>query len=322
VRAAAVGIAVLVATAVGGGKAPRIGVVTFGAAGSRILVHDGRWRRVATFATAPVVAPNGHRVAYVANRTLFVARLDGTHAKRIVTSCRRDHCAAPSAAWSSDGSRVAYAAGTTRGPRIGIATATGRVVRDLTPRRRDVYRVLGWSSDRRWIAVETRDEYFPTGLWLLRASGGERRRLMRYADPHHDFVHVTWSPRGALLAISAAATGFPGFAIYDAAARRFGVRRTSCGKPSICLATSAIWSPDGTSVLFGTAAGIVRLAAQGGRPRLVSRLPDLALQAWRGDRVLATHYGDAGVFDPRTGTFTVLRPTFPDTPESMFWISP
>jgi len=91
--------------------------------------------------------------------------------------------------WSPDGKRLVF----DDGRRIAIIDADGRNVRYLTNRRWG-YTDPTWPPDGRWIAFVRHHTKRPSGaswpgdVWLMNASGGHQRLLIRNA------TQPAWKP--------------------------------------------------------------------------------------------------------------------------------
>src|SRR5437762_1549873 len=218
-----------------------------------VVEGGGRW------------SPDGTQVAFAAELEdgfgLYVVPAGGG-GPRLVTRHRGEIAAI---AWSPDGSLLAYSAPVDPGDpdETGPAPPPEPVVRVT---RRPDYKLdgRGYLDDRRH------------QVFLVPASGGERRRLTAWPREH---TAPAWSPDGVRLATVSAVTGHSQLCVADVASgllHRAGRDRGMVGLMA--------WSPDSSRLLLGRRApgperrrgrralradGIgVRLAARSGRVRI------------------------------------------------------
>jgi dipeptidyl aminopeptidase/acylaminoacyl peptidase len=171
----------------------------------------------------PVVSPRGDRVAFVKDRSVWVAAVDGSAPARRLFSARGENGGLE---WSPDGSRLAFVSGrgdhsfvgVFRGDSTPIVWLAPSTSRDYSPR---------WSPDGRRIAFVRRagtggapdsvlaQRHQPWALWTADAATGEGRLLWRSPETlrgslptTHGGVNLHWAAGGRIVFLSYQ-TGWP-----------------------------------------------------------------------------------------------------------------
>jgi hypothetical protein len=145
------------------------------------------------------------------------------------------------------------------------------------------------SRNRRWIAafgsnVRTAE----TGLFLIDAQSGERRRVAPFTSPNYNELYLAWSPDSSTLAIHAYEPGVspPNYDIYVIDVEGDQPRRITSDPASD---RAAVWSPDGAQIAFVSErsgrASVWVMDADGANARDLVRSPELAcdVPAWSPD---------------------------------------
>jgi Tol biopolymer transport system component len=158
----------------------------------------------AGFVTArPAPSPDGSRIAFqIYTRDLDVSRIyvvnaDGTSA-HVVTPIEDGSYINTSAAWSPDGSKLAFAAGTPGNLRIATMPAEGGPVTFVTQAASGSDTEPVWSPDGKQLAFVHTTSPAQNDLVIVTLATGERRTL--YTG---NARHPSWSPTGQLIAFSA-----------------------------------------------------------------------------------------------------------------------
>jgi Tol biopolymer transport system component len=145
------------------------------------------------------------------------------------------------------------------------------------------------SRDRRWIAAFGSDvRTAETGLFLIDAKSGERRRVAPFTSPNYNELYVAWSPDSSTLAIHAYEPGEspPNYDIYVIDVRDGQPLRITSDPASD---RAAVWSPDSAQIAFVSErsgrASVWVMDADGANARDLVRSPELAcdVPAWSPD---------------------------------------
>ena len=181
-------------------------------------------------------SPDGQKVAYAAivvqpdrlTSAVYVMNADGSGQRELTPDDARED----SPAWSPDGRRIAFVAGS----RIRVVNDDGSGLQNLTPGGYPV-RSPAWSPDGRRIAfVSRRDGNLE--IYVMNADGSGQRRLTRNAVRDSDPV---WSPDGRRIAFVSK------WQVWAMNADGSGQRRlTHNGARNFAPA----WSPDGQRIAF------------------------------------------------------------------------
>lgn len=207
-----------------------------------------RLTRTAWAEYRPAWAPDGLRVAYLADRgtrhSLYLANADGSGVRLLLEG------GVDSASWSPDGRLLAVARAGDRGFGLELVDAASGAARALPTGLAQALDPT-WSPDGARIAFAG-DAGSGFDVYTISLAGGRRRRLTWDAAGN---VRPAWSPDGARVAYAA-----PGGIL---AVTPLG------GEPELLArgdATSPAWSPDGRRLAF-VRGGRVLVRGGGGPPR-------------------------------------------------------
>jgi len=152
-------------------------------------------------------------------------------------------------AWSHDGTRLAYADGTQQAPQLVITDPDLRQVLRLPLPASTVPR-FSWSPDDRHLTFGT-DDGTSSRVYIIDLAAGAAARPI--TDVAVDGVLPVWSPDGGLIALRA------GVSLDQQALsviRPDGTGLTRLSREARAVDVCSIdWTPDGRSIVFGTAAG-------------------------------------------------------------------
>ena len=179
---------------------------------------------------------------------LYVERLDGGR-----TVLLTKHGSGYNAAWSPDGTRIAFEGGPVPGHpafrRILVVGADGRGARLLPGWAVDggfFSGNLAWSPDGREVVFAGRTASDRRhGLYRVAADGSTAPRRLAIGAAVKYPSQPTWSPDGTRLAFSDSASGSIGD-LFVMNADGTDVRRVAVG------GTGPVWSPDGSMLAFRT----------------------------------------------------------------------
>ncbi len=239
----------------------------------------------------PSVSPQGDRVAYFSDRRQYtdvylMSAFDGKLLRRVVRGERNVNFEAfpllrTSIAWSPDGERMAFVAGSRGRDWIYIVDADdGKVLNKLTvPCEELSYPAWSPVSDS---LVVLGLQNGRSDLWLVHATTGQSQRLTHDA---WDEKEPTWSPDGRHITFASdrlapvvlhpepPGKGFGRYGIYD--------YDLATGKIELLLDTSGhdhapAWSPDGRRLVFITdRSGAPNLALYDTADKSITQLTDL-----------------------------------------------
>jgi TolB protein len=185
----------------------------------------------------PAYSANGAKLAFVRNKTVYVAEPDGSGAVAVG--------AGEFPAWSPDGSRLVVSRSDGKALQLVVLGLTDGSSRQLTDLTVDAT-LPKWSPDSSTIAFAT-----PTAIETIPAAGGTPTAL---ATPGAAISGggPSWSPDGRSVAFIDA-----GGQVWIAAADRSGAKQVTytVAPPSGPIARPA-WSPDGASIAFTNGADL------------------------------------------------------------------
>ena len=99
------------------------------------------------------------------------------------------------AAWSPDGTRIAFWRLTASVGSIVVVNADGRGERTLTSPREEAADPA-WSPDGEWIAyTRETDNLDSPEIWVMRADGSQKRKLV--SGPFGQVIELDWTARAA-----------------------------------------------------------------------------------------------------------------------------
>jgi Tol biopolymer transport system component len=239
------------------------------------------------------VVPATNVLAFSRGGDLYVINADGTGLRQLTTGLGEDW----EAAWSPDGSRIAF----TRyreelgNPRWGEATiyvvnADGTGLLRLSSRGDSVYDAHpSWSPDGTRIAFYSRREHDAdpshmndSDIYVMHADGTGAVRLT-----HHGalVIHPAWSPDGSRIAFRAWNPDAQAFAIYAMGADGSSLTPIVNGESAYAPA----WSPDGSRILTRTVRCVTEVephCIEWDGPHLTTVDPDGSSPARLSDHVL------------------------------------
>jgi Tol biopolymer transport system component len=219
----------------------------------RIHVGDGVTERELGAGTEPTWAPDGHRIAFRGYEGIAVMTDDGSGVTTILRRDFRDDTWAASGlgvgrpAWSPDGAWIAFehlGDGDISPATIFLMRPDGSEVHRLTnrPGRREAQSDPSWSSDGREVLFWS----FDYGVARVSAAGGTPRTI------YLDFPAVAYGAKPA-----EAPAGGPTAGTVLLTANRYSdtpaiwaVRGPAESPVVVTGGKDAVWSPDGTKILF------------------------------------------------------------------------
>ncbi len=144
----------------------------------------------------PTLSPDGHRIAYVSDKTgrleIYVNTIDTGGRELAVTN---DGAQNDQPHWSPDGQWIAYHSRVKGG--VWVVPAAGGVPRQVV----EFGAQPAWSPDSQWVAFSSHEGALSAQsvLWLVRADGSERRQLTALGMPGGGHQMPAWSPDGERL---------------------------------------------------------------------------------------------------------------------------
>lgn len=269
---------------------------TYAESNAATTAGTGNARRIggnARFDVAPVISPDGERIAFLSSRSLFAIELyladtdTGRVGRPLVTESQDAHFDAlrfidSAGAWSPDSRQFAFVVFTRGQNGIAIVDADRRrIVRRLAMGDVGEITSLAWSPDGRTIALSGAARGV-TDLYLVDVGSGAITRL---TDDLHADLHPAWSPDGRTLAFASdrgAGTDFGSLtfaplqiALMDVASRRVSTLPVFAGARHI----TPQFAPDGRALYFvGNPDGVpnvYRVALTDGAPGAVHKVTNL-----------------------------------------------
>jgi len=231
----------------------------------------------------PDWAPDGMRIAYVANNAIWIANADGSGSRQVSSPCI-DPCSEDYPAWSPDGASIAYARSQADGDIVAHGTievvdvASGIELTVLTTDGPEYPAYPRWSPDGESLVVELdrfNDASVDAGIIVasvIATFGVETgaTSLKRLTDGEMFAAYPDWSPDGSRIAFSTYDLGYrdgdayadpmPPSDLYTISPDATGLAQLTHnamgselirrGTASGSLSGQPTWSPDGRSLIF------------------------------------------------------------------------
>jgi TolB protein len=227
--------------------------------GSRTVTVVATEVAMVQFAVACTAASASPTLAFESAGDIYVADLNGSNLRRL-TSDGSPYSYNREAAWSPDGSRIAFSKSDGRwGAEIYLINADGTNLRRISPK--GAYDASPtWSPDGARIAFENRRDNKSGGhIFAMNADGTNRVRLTRNRQPNST---PAWSPDGKRIAYVtySDAGGDDGTHIFVMNAN--GTNRVRLTNDE-AFDTTPEWSPDGSRIVFTRSPDIMVVDADG-----------------------------------------------------------
>lgn len=225
-------------------------------------------RRFSRWSIDSTWSPDGTRMAFVRNNSLYLARPDGSRQRRVFGGLHT--LARPT--WSPDGRRLALSTGSfglgiTRLTLLAVGSGRAKVIF----RTRHTAWAPSWSPDNHKIAFvgEARGHF---SLFVMNADGTHSRRLTAGVELANWITPPSWSPDSTRIVIGKVTRrpgSEPNVTVVDV--------RTGRSRMINRGGTSPEWSPTGRSIAFtayrsAPAGGIYTVRPDGSHLRLLAHL--------------------------------------------------
>jgi Tol biopolymer transport system component len=181
--------------------------------------------------------------------------------------------------WSPDGKWIVFVSDRDGDEELFVMGVDGSGLRRLTSNRVPDS-TPAWSPDGRLIAFASARASDGRELYVMSASGGKARRLVRSARRGQESWSPSWSPDGRRIAFASNRADFLNVEIYSVGSDGTGLRRltrhagTGFGFGDD---TTPDWSPDGTHIAFVSnrdrQTEVYVMKADGSEQRRVTRTP-------------------------------------------------
>jgi Tol biopolymer transport system component len=239
---------------------------------------DGRTRRALTRnpgADAGVAwSPDGRRIAFRSERFergrrvsgLYVARADGSNARRLTPLSLTVAAEEGGLSWSPDGARIAFDAERRGATGVWVVRVNGAGLRKLATGFDPA-----WSPRGDLIVFQSRGR-----LSVVPARGGRPRQLTR--GPDDGFA--AWAPRGRRLAFLRNLESRQTQILYTVSARGGPLRRIFGGGRDVSIPRRPQWSPNGARIVFSAGRGIFNVHVARLRGGAIRRLRRGDWPAW------------------------------------------
>ena len=202
-------------------------------------------------------SPDGQRIAFTVawypdagpfmEGDVYVANIDGTNVRRLTSEEGLDD----QAAWSPDGTRIAFRSNRSGHNDIWIMGANGtgqtNLTNDFLPATSNEYGPA-WSPDGTRIAYSSDiDTYSMLKLWTMRADGRDKQRVLPATVGTNVIdLEPSWSPDGSRIAFRRIANSGSRITIVTLATRAVSTI------PLDGVQMSPSWSPDGALIAFSS----------------------------------------------------------------------